>query len=743
MEDNTRESKIHIGHEEENEDSNSEETNEKNDHLKEDKEISSDQDEKKVFKDEGYSKDSSDEDSSGSYDEKWNSSDDNVDKQRKGDIQDHPTIKDKIYDCETFAGFRISEAYEGDKIKQGQRVVQNPEVLRNNSSTKRRNCIGTVVHTEDNKVLVLWDSEDDPEEYNVQDTTGETVQYNLQLFDNAQTGAKHEAHECDNCREYPIRGIKWRCLYCKDYDLCTRCYMQDKHNINHPFHRKLDNNSRTIEVGVRGMDSKDNSHKSVCGIFPGAKVVLRRDNNIKGTVEELNNEESSLFNCDAFVNWDDTKSEERYKVGRKGKVDLKCVTPGKGLKYYEEHLEIITSENAKPGMRVVAKYRKGKKEQYVGTVISNETGKDSKFLVQWDGDGKIKEIGKKKTIFLYDNSQTGIEHSNIRCDECARRMKGVRWKCESKNYDLCSRCYMSGRGEMKLKFCRMVDPSKREKLNQPRSALSSENKIQALGLFEGATVCKIESSNETRQGTISRITDYKVNTGRSVVSVKWDSNDFPKSGWKFTDLKLLESFPSLSFYPAHLPKLQNDMHGYIKAGDDKTKISVDFWLNENEAHIKQEKVLPYLLFASNPYKDVESEQEDNEEKIMQDRSKLLRIIRSVSEKSGLPCLDIVEKTMFFQDKVIIHQRTTKETIQMLIKMGEYAFERGDSKYKENEIKYFKRMTEAYSGHVVLPVALSLDNGGFQQEIVAYAVDMKFPILSSRVSVTILKMLSQC
>ena len=49
------------------------------------------------------------------------------------------------------------------------------------------------------------------------------------------TGAKHAHVICDICRVQPIRGIRWKCQRCYDFDLCSQCYHAGKHNTNHEF----------------------------------------------------------------------------------------------------------------------------------------------------------------------------------------------------------------------------------------------------------------------------------------------------------------------------------------------------------------------------------------------------------------------------------------------------------------------------------------------------------------------------
>ena len=43
---------------------------------------------------------------------------------------------------------------------------------------------------------------------------------------------------CDSCRENGIQGMRWKCMKCYDFDLCTVCYMAGKHDLTHSFHRQ-------------------------------------------------------------------------------------------------------------------------------------------------------------------------------------------------------------------------------------------------------------------------------------------------------------------------------------------------------------------------------------------------------------------------------------------------------------------------------------------------------------------------
>tara|TARA_B110000037_G_scaffold9302_1_gene10162 strand:- start:765 stop:1304 length:540 start_codon:yes stop_codon:yes gene_type:complete len=54
----------------------------------------------------------------------------------------------------------------------------------------------------------------------------------------------HTGVYCDNCKKNNITGIRYKCCYCQNYDLCDRCinYSEQIHPENHFMIRILDTN---------------------------------------------------------------------------------------------------------------------------------------------------------------------------------------------------------------------------------------------------------------------------------------------------------------------------------------------------------------------------------------------------------------------------------------------------------------------------------------------------------------------
>lgn len=50
--------------------------------------------------------------------------------------------------------------------------------------------------------------------------------------------SNHESVSCDSCRKNNFRGLRYKCLICYDYDLCSACYetglTSSRHTVSHP-----------------------------------------------------------------------------------------------------------------------------------------------------------------------------------------------------------------------------------------------------------------------------------------------------------------------------------------------------------------------------------------------------------------------------------------------------------------------------------------------------------------------------
>uniref|UniRef100_A0A2K5Y4X9 RING-type E3 ubiquitin transferase n=1 Tax=Mandrillus leucophaeus TaxID=9568 RepID=A0A2K5Y4X9_MANLE len=136
--------------------------------------------------------------------------------------------------------------------------------------------VGTVVElgrhgspsTPDRTVVVQWD-----QGTRTNYRAGYQGAHDLLLYDNAQIGVRHPNIICDCCKKHGLRGMRWKCRVCLDYDLCTQCYMHNKHELAHAFDRYETAHSRPVMLSPR----QGLLRIPLRGIFQGAKVVRGPD----------------------------------------------------------------------------------------------------------------------------------------------------------------------------------------------------------------------------------------------------------------------------------------------------------------------------------------------------------------------------------------------------------------------------------------------------------------------------------
>ncbi|XP_052218051.1 E3 ubiquitin-protein ligase mib1-like [Dreissena polymorpha] len=62
----------------------------------------------------------------------------------------------------------------------------------------------------------------------------------LSLLRSTSKGTPHYGIGCDVCHVAPIRGTRWKCSDCRDYDMCFTCYEEkrEQHDMSHSFIKK-------------------------------------------------------------------------------------------------------------------------------------------------------------------------------------------------------------------------------------------------------------------------------------------------------------------------------------------------------------------------------------------------------------------------------------------------------------------------------------------------------------------------
>lgn len=64
----------------------------------------------------------------------------------------------------------------------------------------------------------------------------------------ANSSMMHRSVRCDGCDMSPLRGFRFKCFTCPNYDLCADCYTGQKHSLDHEFIRLSDSSTGMGDV---------------------------------------------------------------------------------------------------------------------------------------------------------------------------------------------------------------------------------------------------------------------------------------------------------------------------------------------------------------------------------------------------------------------------------------------------------------------------------------------------------------
>uniref|UniRef100_A0A8C4NAX8 RING-type E3 ubiquitin transferase n=1 Tax=Eptatretus burgeri TaxID=7764 RepID=A0A8C4NAX8_EPTBU len=220
----------------------------------------------------------------------------------------------------------------------GSRVVRGPDwQWAKQDGGKGR--LGTVRAFErTGQVRVVWDN-GNIENYRCADAD------DLRVFDSAPTGIAHSGMLCNSCRALPIVGIRWRCAECLNLDLCTACYHGDRHALRHRFYSIAQPGGRFVLQKARSKSRR----LVVRGALPGARVVRGCDwqwnkqdggQDGRGKVIEIRDWCETQPRSAVCVRWE-CGSENLYRMGFLGMVDVKCMHFGKGSTFYVDHCPVL------------------------------------------------------------------------------------------------------------------------------------------------------------------------------------------------------------------------------------------------------------------------------------------------------------------------------------------------------------------------------------------------------------------
>ncbi|XP_056020573.1 E3 ubiquitin-protein ligase MIB2-like [Ostrea edulis] len=298
-------------------------------------------------------------------------------------------------------------------IKPGARVVRGPDWA-SKKQDSGEGFLGTIIFvpksgSNDNKVTVIWDSGIE-RRYRA----GHKGKYDLRVYDTAPTGIVHDHIVCDVCNDTPVKGIRWKCTDCEDFDLCNLCYMNDKHDTGHGFVRIDTQNSSATPVPPR----TGSKSIQVFGLFPKAEVMRgphwkwKNDDGGEGEVgriQEVVTWNKKYHRGGVKVMWKNDSSMSDYRVGAEGCVDIiftRVKNATSGGKYYPDHLSVVDVE--KSGIILL---KSGDKVRVNLTQKAFKQLQDNAIYGGWDVnmDQCIKELGTIVQI-LYNGKTCRVQY---------------------------------------------------------------------------------------------------------------------------------------------------------------------------------------------------------------------------------------------------------------------------------------------------------------------------------------------
>nr|XP_018669408.1 zinc finger protein (ZZ-type)-2 isoform X1 [Ciona intestinalis] len=184
--------------------------------------------------------------------------------------------------------------------------------------------LGTISEVHTNKLMVVWSN-------GIKETVTADSCNTLCLYDSAVAGVTHEDKKCKTCTECPIYGTLWKCYDCMDFYLCSDCYHNNEHSLQHKFWRLAKPGDKKTLVPCRN----NSTSNLVSGVLPGATVKRGlnwlwgdEDGGVgsTGKVLELKDWDDESPRSAAKIKWNNDQ-QKTYRAGFNGELELIVVKP--------------------------------------------------------------------------------------------------------------------------------------------------------------------------------------------------------------------------------------------------------------------------------------------------------------------------------------------------------------------------------------------------------------------------------